>query len=167
MGDTLKDQIDRIEEKLGSMETIISEGKVKTPKEFKLPFSAKMTRGKRKKNHVVVLKINENKGVTFKTMPIKEQTINIDGVPRLATGEYVLDYNGTPLIIAPSWSVEPFSPTKSYTDTIEKGTNTVGYNVLLAAMKSNMMQGKKEFGMWLIIGAVVLVGVAAYMYFYG
>ena len=87
-----------------------------------------------------------------------------NGIPRLATAQYVMYYKKNPMIILPSWSVEPFSPSKNLTDSMEDGSNTKGYAILLAKMKQEQIATKKQISgiiKWILgIGFIVLVGYA-------
>jgi hypothetical protein len=156
--ENLKDKMNAIEEKLD----VILNTKPKK-KSFKLPSKAKLSKSKVKANWVTVVKVNENKGVDFIREPIDNQTIVVDGVPRLCTGEDVLNYKGKPLIILPSWSVKPFSPSENYSLSIKDGSNTNGYALLLARMKAGAIDLKKKMNMWLIVGLVAVAGVVLYM----
>lgn len=158
MEDNLKEKMNKIEEKLD----VILDSKDKK-KAFKLPSKAKLNNSKVKKNWVTVCKINENKGVDFTKEPIDNQTIIIDGIPRLATGEDVLNYKGKPMLIIPSWSVKPFSPTESFKESLEDGSNTKGYALLLARMKAGAIDMKKKMNAFLIIGLVALAGIVLYV----
>jgi hypothetical protein len=154
----IKEKMNKIDEKLDELLA----SKSKKPL-FKLPYKGKLSKSKVKQNWVTVVKINENKGVDFIKEPIDHQTIVVDGVPRLCTGEDVLNYKGKPLIILPSWSVKPFSPSENYSLSIKDGSNTNGYALLLARMKAGAIDLKKKMNMWLIIGLVALAGIALYV----
>lgn len=158
MEENIKDKIDSLNSKMD--EILNSKSKIKG---FKLPSKAKISKSKVKKNWVTVCKINENKGVDFSREPIDNQTIVVDGIPRLATGEDVLNYKGKPMLILPSWSVKPFSPTDNFKKTMEDGSNTKGYALLLARMKAGAIDLKKKMNMWLIVGLLAVAGIVLYM----
>ena len=160
-----------ITEKISELENQIlelKEEKEKT-KKFKLPFRTKVRTGKAKKNYCVVWKINENSLITPEMHEIKEQTVVVDGVPRLATGEHVLKikmgFKTYPLIIQPSWSDTPFCPKHDMKDSLEDGRNIKGKQLLLARMKSDALDSKKKnvpsWILWII--GLIVVGVGGYL----
>lgn len=136
-------------------------------KKSKLERKLKLTTGKKKRNYVVILKINENRDLEIVKEPIQNQSVTIDGVPRLATGEHVLNYKKEPILIQPSWSVEPFAPSKHFKESLEDGSNTRGYSILLARMKEGAISAKKNIGWGLSIGMIIILGVLAYGLFAG
>jgi len=136
-------------------------------KNLRLPWSAKVGNGKAKKGWVGVLKINENGVIDPKKFEISEQTIDVDGLPRLATSEYVLKwkvgFKTYPIIIQPSWSLEPFSPKKNLQESLQNGTNVNGWKIIYNKMKSSAVEVKKKsMPSWIIwiIGIVIIVGGA-------
>lgn len=158
--ENLKDKIDKLSEK---MDEVIEKDKKKS-KGFKLPSKAKLSKTKVKKNWVTIVKINENKAVDFSREPIEDETVMIDGVPRLATGEAVLNYKGKPLMIVPSWRVTPFSPTQDFKESLEDGSNTKGYALLLARMKKGILEPvKKKIPIGIILVVVAIIGIIAYV----
>ena len=110
------------------------------------------------------MKINDNGEVTFKKTQIDEQTILDDGIPRLAAANSVLRYKKNPMIILPSWSVTPFSPAESYEKSLNDGSNTKGYQILLNKMLKEQISGKKQISgivKWILgIGLLALIGYA-------
>jgi len=140
------------------------------PKKLRLPFRGKSGRGKQKRNYVGILKINENGVISPSKQEIKEQTVVVDGIPRLATTDFLLRWNTLrkqyPIMILPSWSVKPlttqelfsFDPKKNYEESMENGSNIKGYKLLMNRMKSETVDTKKQMGgiaKW-IIGFIVL-----------
>ena len=162
MEEGLNTKLKNVEDKL---DAILGDTKVKKPKKFKLPFRARINKRKAKDNWITVVRINENKGVDFTKERIVDETIMVNDVPRLATGEDVLNYKGKPLMIIPSWSVKPFSPSADYHRSMKDGSNTAGYSLLLARMKMGAISNKKKLGLGMGIGALILVGVIAYALF--
>jgi len=159
----LKEDIEEIKRKLDSQQEGIKE------KKFRFPLSGRVGKGMRKKNYVTILSLNENGSYNFKKYQIEDQTILHENIPRLATAGHVLfDNKGNPMIILPSWSVEPFSPLQHFTDSLKNGNNIKGYQILLAKMKKEVLDGKKKIGSWVgwIIGAG-LVGIIIYAFITG
>lgn len=139
-------------------------------KRWRLKFSAKVGKKKARKNWVGILKLNENGSIEPTKQQIIDQTIMVDNVPRLATPDYVLRWNAGrkqfPVMILPSWSIEPLSKEplnlkKLYEESKTNGTNVVGYPLLLARMKKEGIELKKKSLGWLKwvigIGAGALV----------
>jgi len=156
-----------ISEELNDIKGMIADNKEKEEKKekkFKLPFTKRVRPRQASRGFVTVLKINENGFIDARKEQIKEQTIYIDGIPRLATPEYVLHLKKNPVIILPSNSVEPFSPIKNHEESMNNGSNTKGYSILLSSMKSEAINAKKTMGglvKWIIgIGLAVVVGYA-------
>ena len=87
----------------------------------------------------------------------------VDEVPRLASGQYVFSYKNKPIIICPSWSVEPFSPSKSYQSSLRDGSNTAGYRLLLNKMQTEAIKLKGKIGgLGLTIGGLIIGGIIIY-----
>lgn len=157
----------------------------KKTKKFKLPWGKKVGKAQAKRNWITIMKINENGHVNFSKKQIDEQTIIEDGVPRLATNQYVMFYKSSPMIILPSWNVEPlpvrpaiyvesgkevdttnlpFNPKENLEESFMKGTNIKGFKVLMAKMLKETVNPKKPMSnviKWIIGLAVVgLIGYA-------
>jgi hypothetical protein len=154
-----------LDDKLDKIANMLSEKE--KPKKFKLPFGARVSNGQAKKGYVGVLRINENGVISPSKELIKEQTIMVDDVPRLATPDYVLrwkvGFKTFPVVILPSWSVKPFSPSEDFARSMNDGSNTKGYKLILNRMKLSIVENaKKGLGKlgW-IFGAVV-IGIIAY-----
>ena len=159
----LQEDIKIIKEKLIEVEN----EKSKKTKKFRYPLGKRVSKSQKKKNYVTVLKINENGVANFKKVQISEQTFIDEGIPRLAAAGYVLQEGRkkNPLIILPSWSVEPFSPLDNYKESLINGSNAVGYRLLLNTMKLEGVNAKKPVGNMLkwILG-LGLVGIIAYAF---
>ena len=100
----LREEIEGISKKLDELT------EKKKVKKFRLPFRARMGRKKIKDGYVIVCYINDNREVTFFKKPIEEGTIMHEDTPYLANTSYMLSYKRKPMLIVPSWSIEPFSP---------------------------------------------------------
>ena len=140
------------------------EDKGKKKKKFKLPFGKKVGMAQKKNNFVTLMKINENGQIKFDKVRIKDQTIMEDKIPRLATTQYVMYYKKNPIIILPSWSVEPFSPSKHLEKSLEDGTNVKGFSILLEKMQKEQLGVKKPISGFIKIAfglaVAALVGYA-------
>lgn len=154
-----------LEQELKEIKSLLKQAEeAKKTKKFKLPFGKKVGTAQAKKNWILTIKINENGHLNFLKHQIDEQTIMEEGVPRLATNQYVLFYKKTPVIILPSWSVEPYSPTQEFKKSLENGSNTAGYKILMAKMLKETVSPKKEMSgiiKWIIgLGLAALIGYA-------
>jgi len=156
-----KSKLDRIEEMVREIKE--NESKREKKKEFKFPFRARVGAAKAKKNYITIMKVNENRNVQMSREPIVEQTVVIDGIPRLTTGEHVLTYKKNPLIILPSWNVIPFSPSRDYEESLKNGSNVAGFRLLMNRMQIEAIKlGKKIGGLGLTIGGVVIGVIIVY-----
>lgn len=154
---TLKERLDRIANAL--------ENKEKQDKKFnfKIPFRGKVSRRKIKKGWTTIMKIDNNKNITFERQPIVEQTTIVDEVPRLATTNHILFYKNRPWIIQPGWSTKPFSPEENLEDAIKTQHTTQGHMLLLNRMKTEVLKPKRTVSGLIIFG--IVIGVIALGYF--
>jgi hypothetical protein len=150
-----------LHEDIEELKKIILESQLKE-KKFKYPFGKKVGKSQKRKNYVTVLIINENSNCEWKKYQIQEQTILHELIPRLATAGHVLfDKKGNPLIILPNWSVEPFSPLEHYQKSLIDGSNSKGYQILMARMQSEKVNEKKKMAGWVkwAIGIIIVGGI--------
>ena len=129
-----------IDEKLKEQES------KKSKKRFNIPFFKRVGTGKKKQNYVTVIRVNENGQLKFDVKRIENQTIMVDKIPRLATINHVMYYKKNPVIILPSWSVEPFSPAGHLTKSLADGSNVKGFAILLEKMQREQLGEKKQIG---------------------
>jgi len=137
-------------------------------KKFRFPFGKKVGASQKKKNYVTIIKINENGNLDFQKRPIVEQTFMEDGIPRLGTPNYVLRYKKNPVVILPSWSVKPYSPSEEHEKSLNDGSNTKGYKILMAKMQSEIIKPTKQMGSiikWII--GLALLAVIGYAFMTG
>jgi hypothetical protein len=140
-------------------------------KKWRLPFGKKVGKSQKKKGYVTLVKLHTNMCVEFKKVRIEDQTLMEDDIPRLATAGYVFYHKKNPYIFLPEWNVEPFTPFSARDDfklSIENGTNTAGFSLLLARMLKTQVSNQKQMGGWLkwVIG-LILVGIIAYAFISG
>lgn len=156
---SLKDEIKELTEVIKE-----SQAKKEKKKEFKIPFFKRVRPSQAKKNYITVIKINENGHVEFLKKQIEEQTIMVDGIPRLANGRYIMHHKKNPIMILPTWSVEPLDPAKHYEQSLLNGSNSKGYKLLMSKMKSSSIESKKIAGgmlKWIIgLGLALIIGYA-------
>ena len=160
-------------------ELIKEQGEKKKKKTPRLSFKSRVGKNKARKGHVGIWKINETGFITPSKQEIKEQTVMVDGIPRLATPDYVLRYKKGfrvyPLLLIPSWSVKPikpedlkkegFNPAEDVEESLENGSNIKGYKLLMNRMKTEAIGAtKKGLGgliKWIIgLGLVAIIGYA-------
>ena len=129
--------------------------KKKTGK-FSIPFLSRLSRGNLKKGYVTVCYIQDNKEVKFFKTPINESVLMAEGRPHLALAEYMLTYKGKPMLIIPSWNLEPFSSKGDIDSATERKTLHVGYRHLMNVMEDEKIKPKMQIN-WKMIGLAVLV----------
>ena len=162
-GKSLKEELQEIKELVKD-----TERKPKKQREFRIPFKGKVSGKRVRDNWITVMKVNENNNISFARHKIEDQTVMVDNVPRLATGKYVLNYKRKPLMIVPSWSVEPFAPENNYEETEKKNMNIRGYKLLMNKMKTEAIMPTKKMGGWAIaIGGLVIGAIIIYALFTG
>jgi len=164
-----------LQEDIKEMKEIIkSSEESKKEKKWRYPFGKKVGKSQKKKNYVTLIKINENGQLDFKKVQIDDQTFMEEGIPRLASAGYVLHHKKNPVIILPSWSVEPiapesekilktFDPAQNYEESLKNGSNVVGYRLLMNRMKNEQVSAKKQMGgilKWII--GLALAGIIVY-----
>lgn len=136
----------------------------KEDKAFKLPWKAKLTKGKIKKDWAIVQVINQNRNMDFIKAQIKDGCIEVAGFPRIATTDYMLSWKGHPWIIIPEWSIKPFSPVENYEETVKEKMNMSGRRGVLSTLEIEAIKKKGGFGIvgWIILGVIIL-GVGYYL----
>jgi hypothetical protein len=162
----LSEDVKEIKEEL---KQIKGEEAVKKPKGFKIPFFKRVRNKEAKKNFVTILKVNENGHADFVKEPISEQTVMIDEVPRLATAEHIINIGKNPIMVIPSWSVQPINWKTNHETSLDDGSNIAGYKLLLNRMKLSTVESQKKgmppFVLWII--GILIVGGIAYALFTG
>jgi len=153
-----------LNERIRKIEKVIDEQNQKKEKKFRLPFGKKVGKAQKKKNYITIMKINENGVVNFRKTQISNQTFMEEGIPRMGTADYMLQWKKNPLVILPSWSLKPFSPKEEFEKSLSDGSNTKGYKILLDRMYSEQTKQKKEMGSlikWLLgLGFIAIIGYA-------
>ncbi len=161
---TLEERINKtIEAKMKEEE----EKKLKK-KKFNIPFWKRVGTAKKKQNYVTVIGINENGQLKFDVKRIENQTIMVDKIPRLATINHVMYHKKNPVIIQPSWSVEPFSPAKHLEESLKDGSNVKGFAIILEKMQKEQLGTKKPIGGMLKVGlGLALAAIIGYAFISG
>jgi len=151
-----------IQDELKEIKELVKRQEEGKEKKFKYPFGKKVGKAQRKKNFITVLKLNENGSCEFVKRQIKDQVFWEEGIPRLAAAGYVMQDRGNPLVILPSWSVEPFSPVDNFKQSLINGSNSRGYQVLLANMEGEAIKNKPSVGWLKWVGILGLLGIVIY-----
>jgi hypothetical protein len=179
----LREELDFIKDQL-SESGIINEKKIKNKdnpnreRKFKLQlfsstwFKARMGRRHVKRKWVIIFHL-KNRSLQLYKKQIINQTVMIDGIPRIATEDNILLWNGRrPTLIIRDNSVKPVSPSDfEFFDISEdsvqqgkKGLNIKGYQILMDRMKNEAIKTKKPIPGWLwIVGGLVIAGAIGYM----
>lgn len=150
-------------ERIAELEAKQTEKEKKKQSKFKIPFKGKVGRGKAKKGWITVMKINDNRQVSFKKLKIDEQTVVEDEIPRIATPEEILIYKNKPMIILPSWSTKPFSPTENYDETLKGQYATQGHKLILNRMESEAIKPKRSFSGAVIFFIIIAIVIGGYL----
>lgn len=140
----------------------------KKPKKFKLPFSARISNARASKGYTTVQVIRNNGDMQITRMPIEDGTIIVDGIPRISTVDYKLNYKGKPWVIIPEWSLKPFSAAENYEQSVKDRMNVAGRKVILSKLEKEIIKPKKGlggFGGWILL--IVVVAVGGYLLFKG
>jgi len=136
----------------------------KEVKKWKLPWNARLNKGQVKKNYATYCIINDNKAVKFLRAPIEDGVVSIDGVPRISTADYCLNYENKPFFIMNTASIEPYDVRREVKDSEERNmAGVAGRRLLLAKMEKEAIKPKGAgFGSmgWIIL--IVAVCAAGY-----
>lgn len=157
-------------DRIKSLEDKVNEDNSKEKKKkFKFPFGKKVGKNQAKKNYVTVIIANENGTGQFLKEQIREQTVLVDGIPRIATPEYLIQYKKSPIMIIPSWSVQPINWKEQHQVSLTDGSNIAGYQLLLNRMKLSVVEGnKKKMKGWVAwIFGIVILGIIAWAFLSG
>lgn len=144
-----------------NLEELKPTGKIK---KWKLPFKARVGKSKAKKNWVGTIMINENSTLDMCKLPIDEGVIQKDGVPHLATTDYIMYWKNKPVLIVPKWSIEPISPRKIYEDSVRNKTLSAGFKLIANFLEKGQLDNKKKMGLAPIIILGILAAVGYFLY---
>lgn len=160
----LSERIKRIEQTMGMDESSVDEPEEKKKKPgIRIPFFSRVGKAKSKKNWVSVMKILDNRNISFEKQHVENETIIVDGLPRIVTPDETLMYKGNPIVILPSWSVKPFSPTDNLSETESKQYSAKGHKLLLARMLGEIISTKKKVSLAIVF--IIIVALIAGGYF--
>ena len=93
----------------------------------------------------------------------------VDKVPRIATAEYIVHVKKNPIMVLPSWSVQPISWKEKFKSSLSDGSNIAGYQLLANRMELNQADvTKKKMKGWVgWVFGIVILGIIAYAFFSG
>ncbi len=135
----------------------------KKSKRIKLP---KLKKAKLKQNYALVIYIKDNLSIEMEYLKIENEYIYIRKTNsyHLATSKYIMNYKGIPTIVQPTWSLEPFCPSKNYDETIAANKGANPQKILITLMEQSSLKLKKKLGGGK--GMIILVvGIVAVLYF--
>jgi len=150
----LKEEIKKLNDNFSKL---LESGKVKGVK------AKKLGKFQLKKGYVRYLYINENRDIKVMKVPIEEGTTTIEGIPRIATADYMMTWDGQPTIIQPAWSVKPFSPVDNYEETVKTQMSSAGYKLLLNRIEQGGIKPKRQIKGWMIFAGVIALIVIGYL----
>lgn len=151
---SLIDRLNSIEQKLDS------EGREK-PKKLKIPRGAKVSKGMIKKGYIGIIKVDENGNLTGEKQKLAGSSYRTkDGLYHASDGREIGFWEGKhPVIIQPSWKVNPIDLRKSNGEDNE----TYGQDYVMAKMLKDVIVKKPLGGggflIWIIVGAIALFAI--------
>ena len=163
----ISDRLRRLEEQAGFYDADLPPLPTPPPrkdktKKFSIPFRGKVGKVRARKGYTTVMKIMDNRNIEFEKQQVSDQTVIVDGVPRIVTPEETLLYRGKPFIIVPSWSVKPFSPTDHLEATEKSQLSVKGHKLLLARMLGEVIQAKKKMNIMVVFIIILALIVGGY-----
>jgi hypothetical protein len=158
---SINKKLDKIIE---GLQAIPAKEEVIEEKPFKIPFGARVSKGKAKKGWTTVQIIRNNGNIDFKRVQVTDGTVRVDDFPRVATIDYKLTYKGRPFLIVPEWSMKPFSAVENYEETVKEKMNMAGRKIVLSKLEGEQLKKKTGFGGigWIIL-LIVGAGVGWYI----
>lgn len=158
---SISQTLNRIEDLLEQHE------KEKKLKKFRLPFKARVGRGKVKKGWATILYLKTNKGARFLKAPIVEGVVEIDNIPHTVTPENVLVYKNKPLIIVPEWTTEPYSPSQEIKKAEDNKSLSFGWRLLANYLESERITQRRKFAVGALLFGILVIGALVYYVFQG
>ena len=151
---SLRDEMKQLNENLNQL---VAEKKVKKVK------GKKLSKGQLKKGYVRYIYIDENRAIKAVKLPIDEGVAIHDGVPRVATTDYMLSWDGQPTIIQPSWALQPFDPVEHREETTKANMNSAGVRLVLKAIEEGKISQKRKLSGGMIFAIVIAIIVVGYL----
>lgn len=166
---TLKEKIDFLMDKYKEP--------AKKERKFKIPWGIRLSKGKLKKNYILVLLIYSNGNTVFKFEKIEDGTVSINGIYYNCDADYILKYKKWPLIILPEWNISPIKNEEGKDvnvirpwnpkETLDYANMPIAEKVILNKIKLEMVKPKMKIniGVILIVLALLAGGYWALTYF--
>lgn len=139
---------------------LVEEKKVK---KWRMPWKAKVGKGKAKQGYITVQYINSNNESDFMKVPVSEGAMMIKDAPYLATPDYFLTHKGKPMIIVHADSSEPYCPKKHLEESEKNHMLQLGNRIILNKLKSETIKPKKPIPWGVVIGGLAVIGIIFYM----
>lgn len=136
----------------------IKDGSIKK-KKLKIPRKAKVSRMKRKKGYIGIIRIDENLNITGEKIKLEESSFQLKGGTFHATDRREMCYwNGKfPVLIQPTWSKNPLNLSE-----LKPNNETYGQKYIMAKMLKAVIVNAKKGASWLIWVAVGIGALIAY-----
>jgi len=144
---TLKDELRELNENLKNQKP--------KKKEFKIPFSSRISKSKLRQGYVTIIEIGENKNISFTKEPIIDGTIKLKDTFHTLTANDIFFYKGKPMVIQAKGKINPHNP-------LDGDNETYGQKYIIARMEGDKIITKKSMGWGMGIGGLVLLGIIIY-----
>ena len=154
-------------EKVDDISRVLQNPKLvkKVTKELRLPNRAKVKKGKLKKSWIGIIKIDENRNISFEKQQIEDSTFRTkDGVYHATDGNEILMWKGKfPIVMQSATKKNPFN---AYIG--DKINEVYGQKYIMARMLKDAIVMKNKGGMgmiiWIAIIAILGFGIK-YLFF--
>lgn len=134
-------------------------------KKMRIIRKAKVSRSKRKKGWIGIVKIEENGNMSGEKVKIEDFTYKLKkGNYHATNGQEKVWWNGKhPVLFQPTWRLNPLYLGKEIDDKNE----TYGQKYVMATMKKDLIKVKPKAGGFLIWIVLIIVAIVGYSIFTG
>jgi hypothetical protein len=159
---TMADRIKDVQEKI---DLLFMKKGGKDAKGFKLPSSVKRGwKQKLKKNYCLTILIKNNLNMEFKLLEVIDGAVYLplNDTWHMASVDYMMVYDGKPVLILPEWNLIPFNPKKNYEQAEENSTLAAHAKFVITKVKqaqAGVLKKKTNMKTVVIVGVIILVGV--------
>lgn len=151
---SLSEKLDKIAEQLEE---------TKADKKFKLPWSARLSKGKLlKKEFCIVLFIRSNRSAQIKVLPIEDDTVMFQEKIFDARAGNILNYKKMPMLVIKEWDMLPLAPEEDYEKAVTGGRLTAAQKLILTKMKMEAIKPKMQLNFKVILIILVILGAGYY-----
>lgn len=145
-----------MKQKIDSIFNDLQTEKKKTKKHFKLPRKAKVSKNKKKKGYITLIKIKENRGLDFEKQPIVDGTVTTkEGTYHAVSDLDTFYYKNQRWAILPTKKKNPWNP-------LDGSNETYGQQYIMAKMRAD---AQKSGGGISTTTIIVIVAIIAGVYF--